>query len=134
MCMNLLVPVIELLLCNLTSKLLQTAVKNPWRNQSFLLQKLAWNDITCLSSRVFCSRMKLMLMLQHQGVVTIHNGGGRFTESPRAHSKLSCVTHILFQHQANPLSSKHIFSDLLSPSEPCCSCPEAYSFRTFAAF
>lgn len=62
------------------------------------------------------------------------NGGGRFTESPRAHSELSCVTHILFQHQANPLSSKCIFTDLLSPSEPCCSCPQAYSFRTFAAF
>lgn len=52
--MNLFVPVIESLLCNLTSELLQTALENPWRrNQSFLLQKLAWSDITRLSSGVF---------------------------------------------------------------------------------
>lgn len=53
-CKNLFIPVIQLLLCNLTSKLLKTALKTTGRNQSltlfffFLLQMVAWNDMLCL--------------------------------------------------------------------------------------
>lgn len=57
MCKKLFIPVIQLLLCNLTSKFLKNSIKKHREKSkldpNFLLQKVAWNDMMCLTSRVF---------------------------------------------------------------------------------